>query len=172
MGISSREVQYYELKDRSCELLRSAGLVFSMFDGAWPILAGEMVRAELLYVREDSDARYAIPAKVNGLSMYLLAERGTDGVGRVLGETQGYDENGFAIRGSIPLEAGMRVVPLYTAVGADGELSEYEGAEIRVPEGGLALRWQALPKGDYEYCFGLTNLSGGVQYTKTVVLRI
>jgi serine phosphatase RsbU (regulator of sigma subunit) len=68
----------------------------------------------------------------------------------------------------IPLEAGMTIRPLFTAVSADGSEREYEGDEITVPEGGLTLQWGRIPAGDYLYCFGLTDLAGEVHYTDSV----
>ena len=146
----------------------STGLVFSMFDGSWPMLEGTMVRAEYLQGDERGNVRFVIPARINGLKMYLLGNRAADGTAELLGATQGYDENGFAIRGAIPLEAGMTIRPLFTAVSADGSEREYEGDEITVPEGGLTLQWGRIPAGDYLYCFGLTDLAGEVHYTDSV----
>ena len=148
----------------------STGLVFSMFDGSWPILDGQMVRAEFLYGDEEGNVRFVIPARVNGLKMYLLGSRTADGNAELLGATQGYDENGFAIRGYIPLEAGMILHPLFTAVSADGTEREYLGNEIEVPAEGLTLVWSRIPSGSYLYCFGLTDLSGQVHYTDSVAI--
>ena len=146
----------------------STGLVFSMFDGSWPMLNGQMVRAEYLQGDDDGNVRFVIPARINGLKMYLLGNRASDGTIELLGATQGYDENGFAIRGSIPLEAGMTICPLFTAVSPDGTEREYEGDAITVPDEGLALQWSRIPAGEYAYCFGLTDLSGQVHYTESV----
>lgn len=146
----------------------STGLVFSMFDGSWPMLGGQMVRAEFLYGDEAGNERFVIPARVNGIKMYLLGSRSADGTTELLGATQGYDENGFAIRGSIPLEAGMTVSPLLTAVSADGSEREYQGDAITVPAEGLTLTIGKIPAGAYQYCFGLTDLSGQVHYTDSV----
>ena len=148
----------------------STGLIFSMFDGSWPMLDGQMVRAEFLYGDEDGNERFVIPAKVNGLKMYLLGSHAADGTMNLLGATQGYDENGFAIRGFIPLEAGMTVYPLFTAVSADGTEREYEGNAITVPAGGLSLTWGRIPSGSYEYCFALRDLAGVVHYTDSVTI--
>ena len=148
----------------------STGLVFSMFDGSWPMLNGQMVRAEILYGDESGSVRFVIPARVGGLKMYLLGSLSADGTAAVLGATQGYDESGFAIRGSIPLEAGMTVTPLFTAVSPDGSEREYDGEAVTVPAEGLTLRWETIPSGSYRYCFGLTDLSGRVHYTGTVPL--
>ena len=148
----------------------STGLVFSMFDGSWPMLEGRMVRAEFLYADDAGNTRFVVPARVNGLKMYLLGSRSADGETRLLGATQGYDENGFAIRGFIPLEAGMTVVPLFTAVSADGSEREYEGEAVTVPAEGLTLAWGRIPEGSYLYSFGLTDLSGRVHYTDSVEL--
>ena len=149
----------------------STGLVFSMFDGSWPVLEGRMVRAEFLYGDEEGNVRFVIPARVNGLKMYLLGSRTADGKAELLGATQGYDENGFAIRGYIPLEMGMILHPLFTAVSADGTEREYQGDEIIVPAEGLTLVWSRIPSGSYQYCFGLTDLSGQVHYTDSVAIE-
>ena len=149
----------------------STGLIFSMFDGSWPMLEGQMVRAEFLYEEEDGSVRFVIPARINGLKMYLLGSWSADGQTTVLGATQGYDANGFAIRGVIPLEAGMTVYPLFTAVSPDGSERETEGSAVTVPEGGLSLTWGKVPEGVYRYCFGLTDLSGQVHYTGDVTLE-
>ncbi len=148
----------------------STGLVFSMFDGSWPMLGGQMVRAEILYGDEEGNVRFVIPARVNGLKMYLLGNYSKDGETTLLGATQGYDENGFAIRGVIPLEAGMTIYPLFTAVSADGTEREYEGSALTIPGEGLELTWSQIPAGRYLYCFGLTDLSGQVHYTDNVPL--
>ena len=146
----------------------STGLIFSMFDGSWPMLEGQMVRAEYFYGDEDGSVRFVIPARVNGLKMYLVGRYTGDGQTELLGATQGYDEQGFAIRGVIPLEAGMIVYPMFTAVSPDGTEREYDGAAITVPAGGMALTWGKIPGGSYEYCFGLTDLSGQVHYTDSI----
>ena len=148
----------------------STGLILSMFDGSWPMLDGQMVRAEFLYGDEDGNTRFVIPARVNGLKMYLLGNRSSAGETELLGATQGYDENGFAIRGYIPLEAGMTICPLFTAVSPDGTEREYEGSQILVPAEGLALVWGRIPGGSYQYCFGLADLSGQVHYTDSVAI--
>jgi hypothetical protein len=150
----------------------STGLVFSMFDGAWPTLSGTPVCAERLYTQPGGGVRFAIPARINGLEMYLLAVRDVDGSARVLGATQGYDEDGMAIRGSIPLEAGMTVEPLYTALDGEGHRREWAGEAIAVPPEGLTLVWQPLPPGNYEYALALTDLTGKVQYTQGVTYPV
>ena len=149
----------------------STGLVFSMFDGSWPMLGGQMVRAEFLYGDEEGNVRFVIPANVNGLNMYLLGHYTADGETQLLGATQGYDENGFAIRGYIPLEAGVTIRPLFTAVSSDGTERIYQGDAITVPAEGLELTWNRISGGSYLYCFGLTDLSGQVHYTDSVKIE-
>jgi len=148
----------------------STGLILSMFDGSWPMLEGQMIRAEYLYGDEEGNTRFVIPARINGLKMYLLGNSAKDGKTELLGATQGYDENGMAIRGVIPLETGMTIYPLFTAVSADGSEREYEGGGITVPSEGLKLSLEKIPAGNYQYCFGLTDLSGRVHYTESVTL--
>ena len=55
-----------------------------------------------------------------------------DGTAQVLGATQGYDESGMAIRGSIPLEPGMTVEPLYTVLSDSGERRQQAAAQQTV----------------------------------------
>ena len=146
----------------------STGLILSMFDGSWPTLEGQMVRAEVLYTDTAGNVRFVIPARINGLKMYLLGSHSVDGTAELLGATQGYDENGYAIRGWIPLENGMTVCPLFTAVSPDGTEREYAGDAIVIPEEGLRIAWSSVPGGEYLYSFGLTDLSGQVHYTDSV----
>ena len=148
----------------------STGLIFSMFDGSWPMLGSQMVRAEFLYRDKEGNTRFVIPAKVNGLKMYLLGNYSPDGETTLIGATQGYDESGFAIRGSIPLEAGTVINPLFTAVAPDGNEREYEGGAVTIPEEGLALTWGRISAGSYQYCFALTDLAGQVHYTNSIQL--
>ena len=148
----------------------STGLIFSMFDGSWPMLGGQMVRAEFLYGDEAGNVRFVIPARINGLKMYLLGNHTAEGKTELLGATQGYDENGFAIRGYIALDAGMTIYPLFTAVGADGSEREYTGDAITVSQDGLQLTWSRIPSGSYLYCFGLADLSGQVHYTDSIAI--
>ena len=149
----------------------STGLVFSMFDGSWPMLGGQMIRAEFLYADEEGNTRFVIPARINGVKMYLLGNLDPAGNTQLLGATQGYDENGFAIRGTIPLEEGMAIRPLFTALSADGTEREYAGEEIIYTEKASSLSWSRIPPGSYQYCFGLTDLSGAVHYTDSAALR-
>jgi len=103
--------------------------------------------------------------------MYLLGNYTSEGKTELLGATQGYDEQGFAIRGVIPLETGMTIYPLFTAVSADGTEREYQGSAVTVSDGGPELAWEKIPDGSYQYCFGLTDLSGHVHYTDTITLE-
>ena len=148
----------------------STGLILSMFDGSWPMLEGQMIRAEYFYAEESGSVRFVIPARVNGLKMYLLGSSSADGETTLLGATQGYDENGFAIRGVIPLEEGMTIYPLFTAVSADGTEREYEGSAVVIPADGAKLTWGKIPSGNYQYCFALTDLSGQAHYTDRIPL--
>ena len=129
-----------------------------------------MIRAEYFYAEESGSVRFVIPARVNGLKMYLLGNSSADGETTLLGATQGYDENGFAIRGVIPLEEGMTIYPLFTAVSADGTEREYEGSAVVIPADGAKLTWGKIPSGNYQYCFALTDLSGQAHYTDRIPL--
>ena len=146
----------------------STGLILSMFDGSWPMLEGQMVRAEFLYGDGEGNTRFVIPARINAVRMYLLGNLDAEGKCGILGATQGYDENGAAIRGAIPLEEGMIIHPLFTAALPDGTEREYEGNAVSVPASGLQLTWERIPAGEYLYSFGLTDLSGTVHYTDSV----
>ncbi len=64
----------------------------------------------------------------------------------------------------------MTVTPLFTAVSADGTEHEYEGAAVTIPAEGLSLTWDKVSAGSYQYCFGLTDLSGHVWHTDSTTL--
>ena len=148
----------------------STGMIYSMFDGSWPTLNGQLVCAERLYRNEDGSQRLIIPAQINGLNMYLLLNMDNDGNTVILGATQGYDENGYAIRGYIPLEEGTTVAPVLTELRSDGGEIQHVLNPIVVTDEGLSFEWQPLPAGHYSYCFGLVDLSGTVQYTQAIEL--
>ena len=58
----------------------------------------------------------------------------------------------------------------YHGLQAQQVCAEIEGDEIVVPEEGLTLVWNRIPSGSYQYCFGLTDLSGQVHYTDSVAI--
>ncbi|MBR0465014.1 MAG: hypothetical protein IJJ23_11665 [Clostridia bacterium] len=149
----------------------STGMVYSMFDGTWPMLDGRLVRAERLYINADGSGRFVIPVKIDGQRMYLVASQSDKGDISILGATQGYDANGYAIRGYQALTPGMRVEPLLTEVMEDGTEIEYAQDAVIVPSEGLKLAWGELPPGNYAHCFALVDLSGGVQYTQSATIR-
>ena len=74
------------------------------------------------------------------------------------------------ILADVPLEPGMTIAPVFTAVTPDGAEREYQGPAVTVPAEGLALTWDRVPAGSYLYCFGLTDLSGTVHYTDTAAI--
>ena len=62
----------------------------------------------------------------------------------------------------------MIIVPVFTAVSADGTDREYDGEIVTVPAEGLKLIWNRIPAGSYSYCFVLRDLSGVTHYTDSV----
>ena len=141
-----------------------SGLIVAMFDGGWPLLGGMPVRAEHLYDTPDG-ARFAIPVRVDGTYMYLIAERYQDGTAAVIGAAQGYDDEGRPIRGGVSLEAGMTVEPVLTVYGFNGAEREYLPGKLTVGAGGPDLTWAALPEGEYSFAFALRDLTGALQIT-------
>lgn len=147
------------------------GMVYSLFDGTWPLLEGRMAHVETMELA-DGRVQAVIPAEVDGESMYLVAvlEEGAQEA-RVLGATVGYDNNGASQRGLIPLEAGERVVPLFELVDTDGRhAGTVRGDALTVPEQGLTLRYGRLSEGAYRYGFALEDIYGGRQLTALVEL--
>ncbi len=141
-----------------------SGLIVTLFDGEWPLLNGVPVRAEHLYDTPDG-ARYAVPVRLDGTKMYLIAERSASGTGLILGAAQGYDGEGRPVRGGIEILEGMTVEPLLTVYGPSGNEREVPARAVTVGPEGLKLTWAPLPGDDYSFAFALRDLTGAVQVT-------
>ena len=111
------------------------GMIYSLFDGFWPTLDGQMIP---LYDQFSTlrSRRSLVPAKVNGEYTYLVVEFAPDSsTGRVIGTNAGYDENGLPIRKTTRLSEGDRIIPIFTMyLDIDEEEdwfeTELEGEEI------------------------------------------
>lgn len=89
-------------------------MVYSMFDGEWPMLNGQFVT---MYDQSVTQAvrRSLIPVLVNGEETYLIVSFEAESkTGRILGHNAGYDERGLPIRGVTRLSEGDIITPRYT----------------------------------------------------------
>lgn len=150
----------------------NTGMVYSLFDGSWPMLSGQMV---CMRQTESSGGaiRGVIPARIDGEDMYLLASF-DDGAreGVILGATRGYDaQTGLPSRGYTPLQPGMVVTPLFTRVSADGARETFLGDPIEVGEDGLDVAYGQVDAGGYRFGFSLNDVYGGSHLTQTVSVR-
>ncbi|MDD3882988.1 MAG: clostripain-related cysteine peptidase [Eubacteriales bacterium] len=149
------------------------GMVYSMFDGRWPMLGGQMISLTEI-ARASGVAKAVIPVSVGGKDMYLLASIRESGEMSVLGLTEGYSaETGAAMRGYTEICEGMEIVPRFNRItvlsdGTEEESTVY-GKPITVTAGGLELAFGTL-SGAYRYGFLLTDIFGGRQYTDFVDL--
>lgn len=142
------------------------GSIYAMFDGSWPMLAGEMATLKLL---SGSNDRAVIPARVGGIDMYLLIAIEENG-GEVLGATEGYQAtSGLAARGLIPLTAGLEITLLHPTT--EGSVTRWiEGGSFVVPDSGLSLTYQPVPVGDYSYAIRLIDIYNVSQLSQEVAL--
>lgn len=159
----------------------SAGNVYSLFDGTWPVFGDQLVP---LYdqLSNDRGRRSLIPVKLNGEATYLVVEFPAEGgEGRILGANAGYDENGLPIRTVTPLKAGDRIVPVYTLYTVtddsdDMQEDEFDGDEI-IWQDGMTVAYEDL--GDDEgdpmtvaFCFVLNDVFGEVDMTDLIEFEV
>ena len=156
------------------------GKIYSLFDGTWPILGGQLVP---LYdqVRNEYGRRSLIPVKLNGQYTYLVVEfTGGNTEGRILGANAGYDENGLPIRNTQKLREGDSIIPVYTLYYGfdeeeDLEESEFEGDEILWRED-LTVTYEELGDDaeplEMMFCFVLNDIFGGFDMTEIISFEI
>ena len=156
-----------------------SGVIYSLFDGTWPVLGDQLVPLYDQIVNEYG-RRSLIPVKLNGEYTYLVVEfRAGSSQGRVLGANAGYDDNGLPIRSTTRLQEGNVVVPVYTLYvgaqdGEDLEESEMEGDPI-VWRDGMTVTYMSLSddSGEEEplpmmFCFVLNDVFGEYELTDLI----
>ena len=160
----------------------NSGAIYSLFDGAWPILDGQLVP---LYdqINNEYGRRSLIPVKLNGEYTYLVVEFPAGSAeGRIIGANAGYDENGLPIRHTTRLQAGDRIVPVYTMYysteedeDAELEEDEFEGDEI-IWRDGLTVTFEELgDEGEpmeMMFCFILNDVFGDWDMTDVIAFEV
>ena len=92
-------------------------IVYSMFDGSWPTVDGQLVPLYDQTVTEHTQ-RSLVPVKLNGDYTYLVVVfRDGSTEGSIIGANAGYDEGGFPIRETTKLKDGDIIIPVYTLYG-------------------------------------------------------
>lgn len=117
---------------------------------------------------------FSSPIKLNGKDCYLrLRQNIADGSVVVDGVWNGMNAQGAVDRGVTALKKGDVIVPRYdaTAVETDAE-SSYEGVAYTVGKEGLAVDYDYLPDGSYEYRFCITDVFGDPYLTDAVRFEI
>jgi hypothetical protein len=147
------------------------GVVYSMFDGTWPMLEGQLVCMTDQTVTEKT-RRSMIDVTVNGEECYLLVIfDGKRPGGEVVGYTEGYNENGLPVRGYEKLKAGDVIVPVYQLISwdeMDNEQSEtFEGDPITVTDQPLQFGYEDLNGSDasFVYAFCLNDIFGEYEFS-------
>ncbi len=149
------------------------GVVYSLFDGAWPCLEGQPVSMSDQSVTEYS-RRSLIDAFVNGEEQYLLVvfdEKRP--YGEVIGYTEGYNANGLPVRGHQKFKDGDVIVPLYSVIywDEDDEMQiEYVEGDPIVYRGALEFGYVDLTDSElaFAYAFCLNDIFGDYQFSDFV----
>ena len=155
----------------------NGGMIYSLFDGSWPMMGDQMI-AIYDQAKNEHMRRSIIPAMVNGVDCYLVAVfEGPDArSGRVIGYSQGFDENGLPVRGVTALEEGDSIIPTYTMFFWDenDEMQEtwFEGDEIFY-DGELTVDYEYIAgleddEMQYLHCFCLNDIFGDYQLSDFV----
>ncbi|MDD3336775.1 MAG: clostripain-related cysteine peptidase, partial [Eubacteriales bacterium] len=152
------------------------GKIYGLFDGTWATLDGQMVCMYDQIVNERY-VRSLIPIKLNDKECYLLVIFDNDNpYGYVAGATEGYTESGAPARGTIALEEGDRVIPMYELLYWDEneemQSEPFEGEEIIVGEDkSIPFAYAEVESdADYVYGFCLTDVYGDYEFTDFITL--
>ncbi|MBO4471315.1 MAG: hypothetical protein J5841_06145 [Clostridia bacterium] len=146
----------------------NTGTVVSLFDGTWPVLAGQPVP---LYDQTSNDhsRRSLIPVKLNGEYTYLVVVFPANGTeGRIIGANAGYDDNGLPIRTTTRLKNGDEIIPVYTMYyeedgKEDLQEAEFDGDPI-IWQDGMTVTYEDLGDEDEPvemlFCFVFNDIFG------------
>lgn len=153
------------------------GMVYSLFDGTWPMMEDQLI-AIYDQAKNECMRRSLIPAMVNGEDCYLVAvfEGPEADTGRVIGFSEGFDENGLPARGVTPLQEGDSIIPTYSLFYWDeyDEMQEtvFEGDEL-IFGGELTVEYEYIAgleddEMQYLHCFCLNDIFGDYQLSDFV----
>lgn len=177
------EAGQYVLLDLGC--IRDAwvdwekGVAYSLFDGSWPALEGQLVPMIDQSVN-GLMRRSLIPARVNGKDTYVVVLfRNGERTGEILGTSEGFDANGLPVRGITPLKEGDEIIPVYTIYYGDLEDSEDEDPEELEFDGdpilwqaGITVNYEPLEPADYLFDFVLNDIYGEYTVSDSISLTI
>ncbi|MDO4483698.1 MAG: clostripain-related cysteine peptidase [Clostridia bacterium] len=146
--------------------------VYSMFDGSWPTLDGQLV---VMYDQSVTGnmRRSMIPVTVNGEPTYLIVSfTGDEKTGRILGHNAGYNEHGLPIRSITPLQEGDIIIPTYTMYYSnyadetddeDMQETDFLGDPITW-HSGMTVTYESLKDDSdpttWQFCFVLNDIFG------------
>lgn len=140
------------------------------FDGKWLSLPDGQNLNLTVVSSTDEHIRYSSPIKLNDTDCYLrLCQNIEDGSVEVEGAWNGVSEQGAVDRDIIPLQEGDVIVPRYDAADIESEVVEnHDGQSYTVGSDGLAVSYDLLPEGIYEYRFCITDVFGDSFLTDAV----
>ena len=108
-----------------------------------------------------------------------MTRKTADGAWSIVGFSEGYDENGLPVRGSVPLAEGDEIIPTYPMYyeDEDGELqeAEFDGDPIYAgADGSIDFGFYSLEGGEttYLYCFRLTDIYGECQLSEFIEFEL
>lgn len=146
--------------------------LISLFDGTWPTLEGQLVSITDQLIT-DSARRSVIDVTVNGEESYLLVvfDDKRPG-GEVVGYTEGYNEQGYPVRGYKPLQPGDIIVPMYDLLYWDDsdepQYDRLEGDAIVYTGAPLSFAYESLREDEtnnFVYGFCLNDVFGSYEFS-------
>ena len=149
------------------------GIVEDGFDGKWLSLPDGQTLCLYVVESNEDEAIFTSPVRINGEDCYLRMHQDlASGAVEVEGKWTASGENGLVNRSCLPIEAGDKIVPLYSTHAEEGNAAEksydVEGNEYEVPKGGLTIDFGNLPLGTYFYSFNITDVYGDRYVTDQV----
>ena len=145
------------------------------FDGRWLSLPDGQSLNLIVQSADDTTIVYTSPIELNGEECYLrLRQDVASGKVTVDGAWGALGANGALDRGVREIKSGDTILPLYRAVAvADSQrVGDYEGELYTVSSGGLEVRYDYLPIGNYLYSFSIRDIYGDLYCTDNVQFEI
>ena len=156
------------------------GDVYSLFDGTWPVLAGQPVP---LYDQSSNEQarRSLVPVKLNGEPTYLVVMFDAGSTeGRIIGANAGYDDSGLPIRKTTKLREGDEIIPIYTVFYAENEAEDFEEMEFEgdpiLWKEGMTVNYEELGDGDEPmevmFCFVFNDIFGDYTMSEFISFEV
>lgn len=170
---SDSKVYILGIDNYDVELDSKQGIIRGYWSGAWVTLGGQFVS---MFIADENErfTQYAIPVKLNGVEMDILASFNKEtGESVIIGGWKGIDEqSGMADKDIVKIKPGDTIVPLYEYYDESTDEEGYEEGEPFKVGKTLELNYEELPQGDYLYGFHTIDYAENESFSDFTVITM